>query len=218
VWEGLRQGAAYLWHRRPLRLAVVLALIVATLGQSVQYIASALSERIFHHSSESNAGLLAAYGVGAVTASIVTIRFDDRLPRSRQMITGFMMYVVGVGLIPMTHIYFVGQVGFFIAGLGHLSVAVSLNTLIQGTVPDEYRGRAMSFYLFGLLAGLPIGSQLLGSLGDAIGFHTTLLLDAGALLIVVVVMLATGLWRDLDATPEMIADAEVLRHSQSAMP
>ncbi|MCU1396716.1 MAG: putative major facilitator superfamily transporter [Ilumatobacteraceae bacterium] len=204
VWQGLKEGAAYLWNRRPLRLAVILALFVATLGQSVQYVASAISERIFHHSSESNAGLLAAYGIGAVTSSIATIRLGDRLRRSVQMMVGFMMFVVGVGLVPLTHVYFVGQIAFFIAGLGHLAVAVALNTLIQGTVPDEYRGRAMSFYLFGLLAGLPIGSQILGSLGDAIGFHTTLLLDAGALLTLVVVLAVTGLWRDLDATPEQI--------------
>ena len=206
VMQGLLEGAAYLWNRRPLRLAVLLALTVATLGQSVQYIASALSERIFHHSSESNAGLLAAYGVGSVTSSIVTIRLGDRLRRSVQMIVGFGMFVVGIGLVPLTHVYFVGQVAFFIAGLGHLAVAVSLNTLIQGTVPDEYRGRAMSFYLLGLLAGLPIGSQVLGSLGDAIGFHTTLLLDAAALLAVIAFLLGTGLWRDMDATPEMIAN------------
>ena len=218
VWQGLKEGAAYLWNRRPLRLAVILALLVATLGQSVQYVASAISERIFRHSSESNAGLLAAYGIGSVTSSIVTIRMGDRLRRSVQMAVGFMMFVVGVGLIPLTHSYFVGQVGYFIAGLGHLAVAVALNTLIQGTVPDEYRGRAMSFYLFGLLAGLPIGSQLLGSLGDAIGFRPTLLLDSGALLAVVVVLLATGLWRDLDATPDEIAEEFDLRVTTAARP
>ena len=78
-------------------------------------------------------------------------------------------------------------------------------------MPDEYRGRALSFYLLGVLAGIPIGTQLIGSLGDIIGFRTTLLLDAAAFVVVIAWLVGSGWWRDLDATPDMIADAETLR-------
>ena len=211
VIEGLVQGAKYIWHRRPLRLAVFLALAASTFGQSIQYVASALSERLYHHSSEGNAGLLTALGVGAVISSVVAIRMGDRLRRSTQALCAFLLFAVGVGLLPLTHSYAIGQVGYFIAGVGHLQIAVALNTLIQGTVPDEYRGRALSFYLLGVLAGIPIGTQLIGSLGDIIGFRTTLLLDAAAFVVVIAWLVGSGWWRDLDATPDMIADAETLR-------
>lgn len=211
VMEGLIQGARYIWHRRPLRLAVFLALAASTFGQSIQYVASALSERLYHHSSEGNAGLLTALGAGAVLSSVVAIRWGDRLRRSTQALFAFSAFGIGVGLLPLSHSYLVGQVGYFVAGVGHLQIAVALNTLIQGTVPDEYRGRALSFYLLGVLAGIPIGTQLLGSLGDAIGFRVTLLLDAAAFVVVLALLVGSGWWRDLDATPEMIADAETLR-------
>lgn len=211
VIDGLVQGAKYIWHRRPLRLAVFLALAASTFGQSIQYVASALSERLYHHSSEGNAGLLTALGVGAVISSVVAIRMGDRLRRSTQALCAFLLFAVGVGLLPLTHSYAIGQVGYFIAGVGHLQIAVALNTLIQGTVPDEYRGRALSFYLLGVLAGIPIGTQLIGSLGDIIGFRTTLVLDAAAFVVVIAWLVGSGWWRDLDATPDMIADAETLR-------
>jgi MFS family permease len=211
VIEGLMQGARYIWHRRPLRLAVFLSLAASTFGQSIQYVASALSERLYHHSSEGNAGLLTALGAGAVASSVVAIRMGDRLRRSTQALSAFVLFAIGVGLLPLTHSYFVGQIGYFIAGIGHLQIAVALNTLIQGTVPDEYRGRALSFYLLGVLAGIPVGTQLLGSLGDAIGFRVTLVLDAAAFVVVVALLVGSGWWRDLDATPDMIADAEAVR-------
>ena len=211
VIEGLMQGARYIWHRRPLRLAVFLALAASTFGQSIQYVASALSERLYHHSSEGNAGLLTALGAGAVLSSVVAIRWGDRLRRSTQALCAFALFAIGVGLLPLSHSYVVGQVGYFIAGIGHLQIAVALNTLIQGTVPDEYRGRALSFYLLGVLAGIPIGTQLLGSLGDVIGFRVTLVLDAAAFVVVTALLVGSGWWRDLDATPEMIAEAETLR-------
>ena len=211
VIDGLLQGARYIWHRRPLRLAVILSFAASTLGQSIQYVASALSERLYHHSSEGNAGLLTALGAGAVASSIVTLRMGDRLRRSTQAMCSFCLFAVAVGMLALTHSYLVGQVGYFIAGVGHLQIAVALNTLIQGTVPDEYRGRALSFYLLGVLAGIPIGTQILGSLGDAMGFGFALAMDAAAFVVVITLLVISGWWRDLDATPEMIANAETQR-------
>ncbi len=204
VMAGLIQGARYMWHRRPLRLAVLLALAASTFGQSLQYIASALSERLFNHSSEGNAGLLTALGVGALLSSGFTVKMGDRLRRSTQTLVSIVLFITSITLLAVTHSYQLGQVAYFLAGVAHLQMAVALNTLIQGTVPDEYRGRAMSFYLLGILAGIPLGSQLLGSLGDAIGFRETLLFDAAAFAAVLVALIVSGWWRDLDATPEQI--------------
>lgn len=206
VLAGLMQGARYMWERRPLRLAVLLALAASTFGQALQYIASALSERLFHHSSEGNAGLLTALGVGALLSSGYTVRMGDRLRRSTQALVSIALFIASISLLSATHSYQLGQVAYFIAGVAHLQMAVALNTLIQGTVPDEYRGRAMSFYLLGILAGIPIGSQVLGSLGDVIGFRTTLVLDGTAFALVLGALVVSGWWRDLDATPEQISD------------
>jgi predicted MFS family arabinose efflux permease len=207
VLAGLKEGAAYIWNRRPLRIAVFLALAASTFGQSLQYVASAVSERLFAHSSEGNAGLLTALGVGALVSSVVAIRWNDRLRRSVQAVGALVLFVIGVGLLPLTHSYAIGQLAYFICGVGHLQIAIALNTLIQGAVPDEYRGRAVSFYLLGVLAGIPIGTQALGSLGDAIGFRTTMMLDAAAFVVMIAVLLFTGWWRDLDANPEQVAEA-----------
>ena len=209
VMDGLVSGAKYIWQRRPLRLAVLLALAASTFGQALQYIASALSERLFHHASNGNAGLLTALGVGALLSSGLTVMMGDRLPRSWQALGALTLFVVATTMLALAHSYHVGQLAYFLAGIAHLQMAVSLNTLIQGTVPDEYRGRAMSFYLLGVLGGIPIGTQLLGFLGDVIGFRPTLLLDAGAFGVLLLTLLVTGLWRDMDATPEQIATAHV---------
>ena len=115
------------------------------------------------------------------------------------------LFVASIALLASTSSYQLGQFAYFVAGVAHLQMAVSLNTLIQGTVPDEYRGRAMSFYLLGILAGIPLGSQVLGTLGDIIGFRLTLALDASAFALVFVALLVSGWWRDLDATPEQIS-------------
>jgi MFS family permease len=204
VLHGFIEGLRYVWERRPLRVGVLLGLAASTFGQSIQFIASALSERLYGHSSEGNAGLLTALGLGAVLSSAIAVRFGDRLQRSIQVLVALGLYVIAIAMLSVTASYPIAQFAFFLAGICHLQIAVALNTLIQGAVRDEYRGRALSFYLLGILAGIPIGSQLLGSLGDAIGFRPTLALDAAAFVILIGTLVVTNAWRDLDATPAQI--------------
>ena len=126
VIDGLKEGARYVWRRRPLRLAVLLALAASTFGQSLAYIASAVSTRLFGHSSEGDAGLLTALGFGAIVSSAITVRFGDRLRRSIQALGALGCFAVSVMLLPMSESYFVGQASYFLAGFAHL----------------QYRGRA----------------------------------------------------------------------------
>ena len=200
VLNGLLEGAHYVWSRRQLRLAVVLAFSVSSLGQSIQYVGSAISQRLFDHSAEGNAGLLSSFGVGSLLASSVMVKLGERVRRSRQVFCGFGLYTCALALLPLTHSYLVGMAAYFLGGCAHLTVAVSLNTLIQGSVPDVYRGRVVSFYLLGILGGIPVGTQVLGTVGDWIGFRPTLAIDALVFAGLAATLLASGWWRLLDET------------------
>ena len=110
-------------------------------------------------------------------------------------------------MIPMTSIYWVGLLAYFISGLAHLQSAVALNTLIQGTVPDHLRGRTMSFYVLGILAGIPLGAFILGRLGDIFTMRGVVFADAAVLFAVVVLLVSRGWLNDLNTTK--IDDVEV---------
>ncbi len=203
-------GARYVWRHPALRLAVALALCSSMFGQSLQYLASAVSERVYAAGSEGNAGLLVAFGLGAMVSSTVMLVMGGRWRRSWQTTGGFATMAVAVALFPMTDRYLIGQVAYFLLGVAQVQIAVSLNTVLQQSVPDEYRGRVLSFYLIGILGGIPAGSQLLGSLGDRIGFRAVLAMDAAAIALVVAWLLASGGWRSLDPVADQpLADASV---------
>ena len=198
MWAGLVDGARYTWSHRPLRLAVILAFVVSIFGQSLQYVAAAVAEQVFDRSPESNAGLLTALGIGSLLTAVTSAVYGDRIKRSRQALTGIVLYITATGLLSLTGTFAVGIIAYFFAGCGHLSLAVALNTMIQGAVPDEYRGRVTSFYLLGILGGIPVGSQMLGSLGDFIGFRPALGLYSGAFVVVCACLFGSGWWRLLD--------------------
>jgi predicted MFS family arabinose efflux permease len=178
---------------------VLLAFMTACFGQSMQYIAPAIASRVFDRPSTDNAGLLVALGLGALVSSWFSVVVGDRLRRSRRLLIATLLFAASAGLVTLTDRYWVGLVAYFLGGLAHLQTAVGLNTLMQGIVPEHLRGRAMSFYVLGVISGIPAGSFLLGRLADVTSMQVALLVAMGALVATAVWLVVTGGVRDLDA-------------------
>ena len=56
-----------------------------------------------------------------------------------------------------------------VAGWGMVTLVATANTLVQSIVPDELRGRVMSFFSLVLLGMMPLGNLFVGALAGAIG-------------------------------------------------
>ena len=200
VADVLREGGRFVWRNRPLRLAVFLAFATSMFGQSLQHIAPAIASQIFERPSTDNAGLLVALGLGALVSSVISVAVGDRLARSRRVLVALLLFALSTALIPLSSNYTLGLVAYFIGGLAHLQSAVALNTLIQGAVPDHLRGRTMSFYVLGILAGIPLGAFVLGRLGDVLSMRLSITIDAIVFVLLAAMLITRGWLRDLDTT------------------
>jgi MFS family permease len=174
----LVEGFRYTWGSTALRRAVITSFVVSVLGQSLVQLAAGISTDVYGEKSTWNAGLVAAVGVGSLFTGIWIIGWGESVPRSKVTMIGMFGYVLGVALTVVSGNYVVGLLAFFVCGLSHIPIATSLNTFMQAAVPDEIRGRVLSFYLLGVMLGMPIGSFGLGRLSDSIGMREVLVLDA----------------------------------------
>lgn len=200
VLHAVRDGAVFMWRNLPFRVAVIVAFASAAFGQSMQQQASAVSRRIFDHPSKDSAWLLTALGCGAFVTFIGWTVVGERLRRSRQILLSQTGFIVSALTIAATTKFWVGVVGYAIGGFSHLTTAVGVNTLLQGEVPDEMRGRMMSFYLMGIIGGIPLGTFTIGRIGDEYGMRWALAVDAGILITIVLALLLSGWLRALDVT------------------
>ncbi|HEX7095412.1 MAG TPA: MFS transporter [Acidimicrobiales bacterium] len=193
------EGFRFTWGSTALRRAVLTSFVVSVLGQSLTQLAAGIATDVYGRDARANAGLVAAVGVGSLITGIWIIGWGGRVLRSNLAMWGLVGYVLGVTLTVVTTSYAVGVVAFFITGLSHIPIATSLNTFMQSAVPDEIRGRVVSFYLLGVMLGMPIGSFGLGRLSDSIGMREVLVLDAIAFAIYfVVVLVAFNRLREID--------------------
>jgi MFS family permease len=105
----------------------------------------------------------------------------DRYLRSRVTIVGLGLFATGEVLFAATHVYAVGIAGMMIMGAAYVLIATAQNTSLQARVDELHRGRAVSIYLMGLLAGVPAGALIQGNLADVIGLQATAIVAAAAL-------------------------------------
>lgn len=128
--------------------------------------------------------LLSAAGVGALAGSFALMRFGHShrigwIYAGSTIFNGLALVFFALSLRP----------GFalltaFAAGLGATMMGGLANSMLQGAITDEYRGRVMSLFSFMFIALTPAGQVVLGAIGTPLGIHAALI-AAGAVCFVV---------------------------------
>lgn len=178
----LRDGWRLVRSRTSLFLPILMIGVVSLLGTSVIQLAPAIAKEMFSVGRGAYGLLVAAFGIGAVTGSVLVATIADRMLRSLVAnigIVGLSLGVVALGLAPA---YGVGVAAMFVMGLAYLLLATSLNTGVQARVEDEYRARVMAIYLSSLLLGVPLGSLVQGKLAEWVDLRAVIVGSGVALL------------------------------------
>jgi MFS family permease len=197
------EGLAYIRRRSGLVLSIVTVTVIAFFGSSLIQLAPAFASSQFKVGAGAYGLLVTAFGCGAIVGAVVMSVLGERVRRSRMALAGTLILAAGALGLALATRYAVGVAAVGVMGVAYLLVAVSLNTAVQAGVSERYRGRVVSIYLMGLLAGLPVGALVEGRLGDLIGLRPTVVASSVALFAFVVLALISfhGLRAiDLDLT------------------
>jgi MFS family permease len=93
--------------------------------------------------------------------------------------------VFGLGLIGfgLSHWFWLSMATVFIAGMGMMQGMAASNTVIQTIVPDDKRGRVMSYYTMAFMGMAPFGSLLAGTMAHNFGAPLTVLMNGCVVLV-----------------------------------
>ncbi len=181
IREHFREALRYINAHPALKSPVVVIMVISFFGSSVVQLIPALAEGQFAVGKSQYGFLVAAFGAGAILGSIfVSVRADHYL-RSQVALVGIFIYAAGEIILAATNFYAVGVAGMLVMGWAYVLLATALNTSIHAQVDEAYRGRVISIYLMGLLAGAPLGALAQGLLASWIGLAPTIILAGAAL-------------------------------------
>lgn len=174
-------GLRYLWSRPTMTRGILTGFVIAICGSGTVQLAAGIAVEIFHAEEDQLGFLVAAFGLGASTASVCLLLAGARWRRSVAAMFGGACYATGILVVVSGHSFVVGALGFAIMGAGHVCGGTSISTSLHAQVAEQFRGRVSAFYLMAVLAGSPIGAVLWGAIGDAIGLRRALCLSAATL-------------------------------------
>jgi predicted MFS family arabinose efflux permease len=161
---------------------ILTGFMIAICGSGTVQLAAGISVEIFDVEGDRLGLLVAAFGLGASTASVCLLLAGARWRRSVAAIFGAACYAAGILVVVATRSFVVGAIGFALMGAGHVSGGTSISTSLHAQVAEQFRGRVSAFYLMAILAGSPLGAVLWGAIGDAVGLRSALCGAAATLL------------------------------------
>jgi len=158
----MREGLAY---ARTNETILPLLLLTATVGFfSLPIIGffAAFAKTVLNSPDVGYSVILVAQGIGSVLAGALVGWLSFRLGRGR--LIGLAIGMGGIANFALSRQTQIPQAALFslMSGLFIVSEVISLNTFIQSTVPDQFRGRVLSLYTLAFFGLSPFGALALG--------------------------------------------------------
>ena len=186
VVQELRDGLSYVAHFSPVRSILLLLALVSLVGMPYMILMPVFAAQVLHGGAHTLGFLMAASGLGALIGAIAlaarkSVRgLGKMIPIATGVFGGSLIAFSQSRLLWLSLILLLGT------GFGMITQLASSNTILQTIIPDERRGRVMSFYAMAFIGMAPFGSLLAGSLASRIGASHTVLISgiccvAGAL-------------------------------------
>jgi MFS family permease len=172
--EGFRVAA------RNTEVAILLAqtFMIGMFGWSYVVLLPAFARDVHGADATGYGVMMSASGVGSMIGSLF-VAWGRDARRGRQVLNASIaLFAPAVFGFATTGSYALSLVLIGLTGMGLSAFFASANTLIQGAVPDEVRGRVMGVYTLVFGAMMPLGAVVAGGLAEAIGAPATVRIGA----------------------------------------
>ena len=174
----IREGMAYVRSRSDIMLVMFVVFFVGTFGMNFQMTSALMAQQEFRKGPEEYGILGTFMAVGSLAGALLAAR-RRTAPRGRFIVA--MALIFGVieivaGLMPN---YWSFAAILPVLGLAALLTLTASNASLQLSVDPQLRGRVMALYAMVLMGGTPLGSPILGWVGEVLGPRWTLIGGGG---------------------------------------
>ena len=167
--EQLKEGWAYVRGFAPIRTILLLFALISLMGMPFMVLMPIFASEVLHGGPHTLGFLLGASGVGALISALsLALR---KTVRGLTTMIQISAAVFGLGLIcfGLSRILPLSMFLMLIVGFGMMQGLAASNTVIQTLVPEDKRGRVMSYYTMAFVGMAPFGRLLAGGLAHRLG-------------------------------------------------
>jgi MFS family permease len=169
----IRDGVRYVLRRPDLMLILTIVFFAGTFGLNFQLTSALMATEVFHKGASEYGILGTTLAIGSLSGALLAAR-RGRI-RHRLVIIAAVVFGVAevvAGLMPS---YVAFAIWTPVIGIASLTMITSANATFQMSVAPEMRGRVMALYMMIFMGGTPIGSPIVGWVGETFGARWTLI-------------------------------------------
>ena len=180
----LRAGVAYVRHRSDIMVIMIVAGVVSALGLNFQLTSALMATTVFGKGAGEYGILGSILAIGSLGGALMAAR--RKRPRVRLVIGAAFAFGLAAGAMSLMPTYATFAVASIVVGFCTLTMLTSANATIQVSTDPAFRGRVMSLYMMVLMGSTPLGSPLVGWIGQTFGARWSIGVGAIASLVVAV--------------------------------
>lgn len=174
--EQLKEGWAYVSTFRPIRTILLLFALLSLMGWPYTVLLPMFAAQVLHGGPHTLGFLTGASGVGALGSAVSLAVRKSVVGLTRMIQLAAAMFGGGLILFGLSHVLWLSMVLMLVVGFGMMQGLAASNTVIQTLVPEDKRGRVMSYYTMAFVGMVPFGSLLAGGLAHWLGAQHTVML------------------------------------------
>lgn len=176
--EDLKEGFTYVARHELIRTLILIAAVVSLFGMAFVTLMPAWAVTVLGGDAATNGWMQSARGLGALVGALMIASLGNFRHKGKLLTVGTIVFPILLfvfALVTTTPLSLLVLVG---VGWGFMVLFNMLNTLVQGIVNDELRGRVMSIYTLTFFGGMPIGALWAGAVAERFGEPATVILGA----------------------------------------
>ncbi len=177
----LREGLRYVWNTPILRTSLLMMAIIGTIAFNFRILLPVMAEEEFGGGAGTYGALSALMGVGTVLGALFAASRAE--PTRKTLIYSAIAYgvlIIIAGMAPTLRLELIALVPMGAAGLAFVATA---NSTLQLNADASMRGRVMALYSVVFLGSTPIGSPIVGWIGETFGVRAGFFISGFACLL-----------------------------------
>jgi MFS family permease len=167
--EQLREGWEYVSGFRPIRTILLLFAIVSLMGMPYMVLMPVFAAQVLHGGAHTLGFLMGAAGVGSLVSAFSLVLRRSVRGLLKMIPIAAIVFGMGLVLFGASQVLWVSMLLMMVVGWGMMQGLTASNTIIQTLVPEDKRGRVMSYYTMAFVGMAPFGSLLAGELAHMFG-------------------------------------------------
>ncbi|HEX5771165.1 MAG TPA: MFS transporter [Nocardioidaceae bacterium] len=173
----IRDGMRYIRSRPDIMMILAIVFFAGTFGLNFQMTSALMATEVFDKGASEYGILGTTMAVGSLSGALLAARRG--VVRHRLVILAALAFGIAVVLGGLMPSYLTFALWTPVIGITALTMITAANTTIQLSVTPELRGRVMALYMMIFMGGTPLGSPIVGWIGEVMGARWTLILGGG---------------------------------------